>query len=85
MQQDGELLKANLGQVKRGAKQIEVADFFDAESKPRTVALDPKLSPHENLERIFTKAKKLERSGAIVREESLASVLDLESLKKILG
>ena len=69
VQQDGELLKSSLGQVKRGAKFIEVADFFDAENKLRPVVLDPKLSPHENLERIFAKAKKLERSGALVAEE----------------
>ncbi|MBL8857292.1 MAG: NFACT family protein [Planctomycetes bacterium] len=69
VQQDGELLKAHLHEVKRGAKAIEVTDFFDPEGGSRSVKLDPKLSPQENLERIFTHAKKLERSGAIVAEE----------------
>jgi len=69
LQQDGELVKANLSRIPRGAKSIEVDDFFDAETKPRKIVLDPKLSPHENLERIFERAKKLERSGAMVEEE----------------
>ncbi|MBI1379735.1 MAG: DUF814 domain-containing protein [Planctomycetaceae bacterium] len=71
-QQDGELLKASLGSLIRGMKQIEVADWF-AGGEPRTIALDPKLSPRENLERIFERAKKLERSkDAIARERELA-------------
>ncbi len=83
VQQDGELVKANLGRIARGAKSLETADLYDPDMRPRTIALDPKLSPHENLERIFDRAKKLERSrGAVAGEIALATdkIARLESL-----
>lgn len=83
VQQDGELVKANLGRIVRGTKSLVTEDLYDPDLKPRTIALDPKLSPRENLERIFDRAKKLERSRAAVEGEiALASarVSDLEAL-----
>lgn len=83
VQQDGELVKANLGRIPRGAKTLVTEDLYDPEMKPRTIALDPKLSPRENLERIFDKAKKLERSRAAVEGEIAlvtARIADLEAL-----
>lgn len=85
VQQDGELLKANLARVKRGAKSIEVDDFFDAANAPRAIALDPKLSPHENLERIFERAKKLERAGLVVEEELALARAKLAALDRFVA
>jgi predicted ribosome quality control (RQC) complex YloA/Tae2 family protein len=83
--QDGELLKANLSRVARGAKSISVEDFFDPEAKPRSIALDPKLSANENLERIFERAKKLERSGLVVEEELALARAKLARLDQFLA
>lgn len=69
VQQDGELVKAHLNAIARGAKSIQVEDFFASDAALRTIALDPKLSAHENLARIFERAKKLERAGLVVHEE----------------
>lgn len=69
VQQDGELLKSCLPELKRGLKEIEVEDFFAASGEKRRIALDPRLSPHENLERTFERAKKLERALLAVGEE----------------
>ena len=83
VQQDGELVKANLGRIARGAKSIVADDLFDPEMKPRTIALDAKLSPRENLERLFEKAKKLGRSRSAVLGEiaiATARIADLEAL-----
>lgn len=83
VQQDGELVKANLGRIARGAKTLVADDLFDPDLKPRTIALDPKLNPRENLERIFEKAKKLERSRSAVEGEialATARIADLEAL-----
>lgn len=83
VQHDGEIVKANLGRFARGARALVAEDLYDPELKPRTIALDPKLSPQENLARIFERAKKLERSrdaveGEIALAEARAS--DLEAL-----
>jgi predicted ribosome quality control (RQC) complex YloA/Tae2 family protein len=83
VRQDGELVKACLGRIARGAKSLVTDDLYDPALRPRTIALDPKLSPHENLERIFDRAKKLERSrGAVEGEIALAAarIAELEGL-----
>lgn len=69
VRQDGELLKTHLHELKRGLKTFEVDDFFAGEGARRTLTLDPKLSPHENLERTFERARKLERALAAVEGE----------------
>ena len=71
---DGELLKAALGELKRGQKSIELPDWFVDDAPPRQIALDPKLGPRENVERIFDRYHKLLRgAGEIEREQGLAS------------
>jgi len=69
VQQDGELVKANLARIPRGATSITVEDFFTEDAAPRKIALDAKLSPNENLSRLFERAKKLERARFVVAEE----------------
>lgn len=72
VQQDGELLKAALGQLKRGMESVELQDWFEEGAPARRIALDPKRTPQANVERLFERAKKLERA-----RESVASELAL--------
>ncbi|MBK8179005.1 MAG: DUF814 domain-containing protein [Planctomycetes bacterium] len=67
--QDGELLKANLGRVPRGAKSIEVDDWFDPEGAKRSIAVDPRRSPQDNVELIFERYHKLLRGAQSVEQE----------------
>jgi predicted ribosome quality control (RQC) complex YloA/Tae2 family protein len=67
--QDGELLKSNMALVERGAKSIEVDDWFADEPAKRRIALDPKRSPQENVSAIFERFHKLERGAAEVQGE----------------
>lgn len=69
IQQEGELLKANLQSVKRGAKTIVVQDWFAPDAGERTIELDPKLAPAENVEKIFARYRKLLRSADSLPEE----------------
>jgi len=62
LEREGELLKSALSRVKRGDSEIVVADFESGE--PVAIALDPKLAPAENLERIFKRYRKAVRSLA---------------------
>ena len=59
VRQDGDLLKANLARVQRGATSIELEDWFTEGAPLRRVELDPKLSPSQNVERLFARYRKL--------------------------
>lgn len=69
LRMDGELLKAELGRLRRGLDSVEVQDWFSPDAAARTIALDPKLAPRENVERIFARYRKLQRSAANVEGE----------------
>ena len=53
----GNLLLAHLAQFSKGAESAEVSDFYN-DGQTRTIALDPKKSPHENAEAWFDRARK---------------------------
>lgn len=52
-----DLLMANLHRVQRGAKEVVLEDF---EGRPITLVLEPGLSPVENAQRLYSRAKRLE-------------------------
>ncbi len=54
----GDLIKYNLGLIPKGKSSVLVLDFNGDEIK---VDLDPKLSPHENMDLYFKRYKKLKR------------------------
>lgn len=66
---DGELLKANLHRVRRGLESLEVEDLYGEPGSRRTLTLDPRRSPRENVERAFERYHKLVRSQANVSAE----------------
>ncbi len=80
---DGELLSGNLHRVTRGAKFVELEDWYEEGQPTRRIELDPRRSPQENAEHLFDRYKKLERSkGELPRELELAKarVNGLEAL-----
>jgi predicted ribosome quality control (RQC) complex YloA/Tae2 family protein len=58
IRRQGELLKIALPQVRRGQREVEVQDFFDSAAPMVTIELDPRVTPEENLQRIFERYKK---------------------------
>ena len=63
----GELLKGVLGRVKPRATEIQATDPESGESV--TIALDPKLSPAQNLEALFKRAKKAAKRELRARQD----------------
>ena len=61
----GELLKANYGRLRPGAKAVDVVDYWDPQQRVVTLELDPARSPQDNVERCFVRARKGKR-GALV-------------------
>jgi len=81
LERAGELLKSQLGSVKRGDARAVARDFTTGEEV--VIELDPKLSPAENLARIFKRYQKAIRSltKAGAQEDELRAALSgLETL-----
>jgi predicted ribosome quality control (RQC) complex YloA/Tae2 family protein len=57
---EGTLLQSNLYQIRKGMKEIVVADW-EQEGKERTLALDTRMDPGKNVAARFLKARKLEK------------------------
>ena len=66
---DGDLLKSALGSIKRGDREVRLQDWFAEGTPERTIELDPKLAPTENVQKLFDRFHKLERARATVDEE----------------
>jgi predicted ribosome quality control (RQC) complex YloA/Tae2 family protein len=63
----GELLTANLFAVKKGMKEIEVANYYDENSGMLAIPLDPLKSPSENAQKYFSKYQKAKNALEIVK------------------
>ncbi len=84
VRQDGELLKANLHSVKRGMKSIVVQDWFADPACERKIQLEAKLTPQDNLERIFDRYKKLLRSAESIPHERAEAQARFERIQAFL-
>lgn len=58
---EGDLIKANLGQIKRGAKTVTLTDYTSGEGREVTLTLDPAKDALENMKARYKRAKKLRR------------------------
>jgi predicted ribosome quality control (RQC) complex YloA/Tae2 family protein len=63
----GKALMAVLPQIPRGAETFTVTDPADPGGDPRTVRLNPALSPRRNAEAFFRKARKVRRRSDLAR------------------
>ena len=68
-QLEGELLTANLHNVKRGDKQIEVINYYDESGGTFTIELSPRLTPSENAQKFYQKYQKAKNSLTVVKEQ----------------
>jgi predicted ribosome quality control (RQC) complex YloA/Tae2 family protein len=59
----GELITANIYAVKKGMKEFECVNFYDAESSLVTVPLDAQKTPAENAQRYFKRYNKDKRAA----------------------
>ncbi len=78
----GQLLKANLHLAKRGVENLEVFDF---EGRETTIPLDPRLGPVENMERLFSRSKRLRRAVPKIDERLSKIRADRNWIEELLG
>jgi predicted ribosome quality control (RQC) complex YloA/Tae2 family protein len=62
----GDLLKQNLGRIRRGAREAVLTEWTEEGPREVTVALDPALSPQQNLERYYRRYRRIVESAARV-------------------
>lgn len=82
-QKEGELLKANLWNIKRGMKQITLIDYSDPARPALTIPLNPDLSPLQNALQLFTKYKKLAPDRKGLEGQLLENQKALKQLKEL--
>ena len=65
----GELLTANLYQLKKGDKTAKVINYYDENGGEVTIPLNPNKTPSENAQSYFTKYQKARNSVEVVKEQ----------------
>lgn len=78
----GEIINANLWQLKKGMTSVELPNFYDENGGTVTVALDNQLTPVQNAQRYFKKyqkARSARETAAQQKEKTIAELTYLES------
>jgi predicted ribosome quality control (RQC) complex YloA/Tae2 family protein len=78
----GMLLMAHLHEVKKGMASVVLADFSSGE--PQTIALDRSLTPVQNAERYYQKAKHAKAASLEARERRATLVKHAAALRPLL-
>ncbi|MEJ6950895.1 Rqc2 family fibronectin-binding protein [Natronospora cellulosivora (SeqCode)] len=65
----GELITANLYQIKRGMTELDVIDFYHPEQKNISLKLDPKISPSKNAQKYYKKYSKAKKSITYLKKQ----------------
>ncbi len=69
LKEQGELLKANIYNLKKGMKEIQVINYYDTDQKTISISLDPSLPPTENIQRYFKKYRKAKKSVKHIKKQ----------------
>lgn len=78
----GDLLAANLWRVQRGQTVVEVPNYYDPEQRPLKIDLDGKLTPQENVERLFRRHRKGTDAALQAMEQSPAIAARLQTVRE---
>ncbi|MGE7903749.1 Rqc2 family fibronectin-binding protein [Peribacillus sp. NPDC094092] len=73
----GELLTANLYQMKKGMKEIEVVNYYDEEQSMVTIPLDPLKNPSDNAQKYFSRYQKSKNAVGVVQEQIEKTKMEL--------
>jgi len=79
----GELIKANLWNIKPGTQEIIVVDYSNPDQNKITLDLNPDLTPLQNAKNFFKKYKKLQQNSNIVKNQINENIKTLQQLKEL--
>ncbi|MGV2644607.1 hypothetical protein GNF86_25095, partial [Clostridium perfringens] len=80
----GELLFASLHQIKTGARDAQLVNFYDEEQATVTIPLDPLLTPSDNAQRYFKKYNKYKNSLAVIDEQLIKTREEINYIENLL-
>ena len=78
----GELIKANLGTIRKGQTEVTVVDYFDETLPNLTIPLDPTKSPQGNMDDYFRKHRKHLTAERELRPRIEEGQKELETLRQ---
>lgn len=73
----GELLTANLYQMKKGMKEIEVVNYYNEDQGTVVIPLNPLKNPSDNAQKYFSKYQKSKNAVVVVQEQIEKAQLEL--------
>jgi predicted ribosome quality control (RQC) complex YloA/Tae2 family protein len=83
LQQTGDLLQASFHTLKRGLSRVELEDYYVGGT--RTIELDPALTPQDNVQRWYRKARKARRAGENATRRLEDAERELKALEEAEG
>lgn len=83
-QRRGELLTANMHQVKHGDASVTVIDYYDPDQNETTIELNPNKSPSDNAQSFFKQYQKLKTSKEKVQKEMAKANNEISYLDQLL-
>lgn len=80
----GSILMANLNLIEKGLEEVELVNVFSEKGERIKIKLDPSLSPVENAQMYFEKAKKTKASLKIAQERLERLKFEIKQLENLL-
>ncbi len=80
----GELINANLWQIRKGQTEAVLQNFYDEEGGSITVPLDIQLTPVQNAQRYFKKYQKARTTREIAAQQHESTLQELDYLEGML-
>ena len=80
----GDLITANLYQMRKGQKSLTAVNYYDPECKELTVALDPLLTPQQNAAKYYKRYTKAKTADAVLTEQLAQGREELDYLDSVL-
>lgn len=77
----GELLKANLGSLKKGLTTVTVVDYYDDTLPELTIPLDPTKAPQANMDTYFAKYRKFVSAQREISPRVVAIETEVQQLQ----
>jgi len=82
LKETGDIILANLGELKKGMKKAELDDPYN-EGEKREVKLDPSSTPEDNAQKYYERYKKLKRGEEKLERRKRSLTKELELLQEL--
>ena len=85
LRQCGDIIMANIYNMKKGQKELVAQDFYATEGSKRKIVLDPLKSPGQNAEQYYKRYTKAKNAEKYLNEQIRRGERELEYLESVLN